>query len=55
MWRSGDLSHDPVVKAGLGLSSSEQIVGFVYLGRVEGERRIPLLLKPADFVDAWIG
>lgn len=55
MWRSGDLSHDPVVKAGLGLSSNEQIVGFVYLGRVEGERRMPLELNPEAFVGAWQG
>ena len=55
MWRSGDLSHDPVVKAGLGLGSHEQIVGFIYLGSAEGDRRTPPELDPAQFVAAWQG
>jgi nitroreductase len=55
IWRSGDLSHDPVVKAGLGVGAQEQIVGFIYLGSVEGERRTPPELNPADFVTAWQG
>ena len=55
MWRSGELSHDPLVKAGLGLQGTEQIVGFIYLGSVEGERRTPPELAPTDFVHAWNG
>ena len=55
IWRSGDLSHDPLVKAGLGVGEHEQIVGFLYLGRAEGERRTPPALNPADFVTAWQG
>lgn len=55
IWRSGDLSHDPVVRAGLGLSSHEQIVGFIYLGSAEGERRTPPELDPSQFVAAWQG
>lgn len=34
MWRTGDPAYDPFVKAALGLSSEDHIVGFVYLGRV---------------------
>ena len=55
IWRSGDLSHDPVVKAGLGVAEREQIIGFIYLGRVEGERRTPPELDPAQFVAVWQG
>lgn len=55
IWRSGDLSHDPLVKAGLGVGEHEQIVAFLYLGRAEGERRTPPALNPADFVTAWQG
>ncbi|KHL70625.1 MULTISPECIES: nitroreductase family protein [Pseudomonas] len=55
IWRSGDLSHDPLVKAGLGVGAKEQIVGFIYLGRAEGERRTPQELDPGDFVTAWQG
>ncbi len=53
MWRTGDLSYDPIVAAGLGLASHEQIIGFVYLGSVEGARRTPAPLAVADFVQSW--
>lgn len=32
MWRTGDESRDPTVKAALGLAPEDVIVGFVYLG-----------------------
>lgn len=53
IWRTGDLSHHPVVLAGLGVGVNEQIVGFLYIGSFEGERRNPPALEPADFVSAW--
>lgn len=31
-WRTGAMAESPVVKAGLGLSSDETLVGFIYLG-----------------------
>lgn len=55
MWRTGEFSYDAQVVAGLGLQAGERIVGFVYLGSVEGERRVPLALDPADYVAAWQG
>lgn len=53
MWRTGDLAYDPLVAAGLGLASHEQIIGFVYLGSVEGARRTPAPLALADYVQSW--
>ena len=55
MWRSGAQTESPVVRRGLGLASDEQIIGFVYLGSVGGERRAPRKLAPADFVQSWSG
>ncbi|MEO4047270.1 NAD(P)H nitroreductase [Pseudomonas sp. CAU 1711] len=55
MWRTGELTHNPRVRAGLGLTVQEKIVGFLYLGSFEGERRVPPALQPADFVSAWQG
>ncbi|HSC85466.1 MAG TPA: nitroreductase [Pseudomonas sp.] len=55
MWRTGELCYDARVRDGLGLEANERIVGFVYLGSVEGERRVPPALEPADFVGAWQG
>ncbi|MDX5371257.1 MAG: nitroreductase family protein [Pseudomonadaceae bacterium] len=53
IWRTGELSQNPRVCQGLGLSASEKIVGFLYLGSFEGERRTPPALPPGDFVSAW--
>ncbi|MBT8765114.1 nitroreductase family protein [Metapseudomonas boanensis] len=53
MWRTGEMSYNRQVAAGLGLSEQERIVGFLYLGSVAGERRNPPELQPADFVKAW--
>ncbi|WP_271105300.1 nitroreductase family protein [Pseudomonas tohonis] len=53
IWRTGELSYDRHVARGLGLADNEQVVGFLYLGSVEGDRRSPPELTPTDFVSAW--
>ncbi|MDT4810904.1 putative NAD(P)H nitroreductase YdjA [compost metagenome] len=53
MWRTGEMAYDRTVAAGLGLGEQERIVGFLYLGSVEGDRRAAPELAPADFVKAW--
>lgn len=41
-WRTGTPAFDETVKAGLGLSANEQIIGFIYLGTPDGRsRRLP--------------
>ena len=34
MWRTGAAVNDPEVRAALGLDDREEVVGFVYLGRL---------------------
>lgn len=42
MWRTGDPAYDANVKAALGLSEHDAIVGFVYIGTVpDGARKQP--------------
>lgn len=53
IWRTGDFSYDRHVAAGLGLADDERIIGFIYLGQVEGAFRTPPALAPEDFVSAW--
>jgi len=55
IWRTGELSHDAAVRAGLGLAADERIVGFLYLGTPLGELRRPPVLEPQAFVAAWEG
>ncbi len=53
MWRTGDFAYDPVVKAGLGVSDAEHIVGFLYLGTVSEPRSPQAPLDPARFFVPW--
>jgi len=53
IWRTGEMAYERSVAQGLGLDESEQIVGFIYLGTVQGERRTAPLLNTADFVSDW--
>ncbi len=38
MWRTGPNAGNPHVKAALGLDAEDDIVAFLYLGRVDPER-----------------
>lgn len=55
VWRTGELSHDRHVDAGLGLAANEQIVGYLYLGTPERELRTAPRLAVEDYVCAWPG
>lgn len=39
MWRTGSMAYHPTVIAGLGLSESEKIIGFLYLGTSIGPKK----------------
>lgn len=45
IWRTGEMAHDPEVRAGLGLQQSDRIVGFIYLGTAATP---PKPLQPID-------
>lgn len=53
IWRTGDNSYDDTVKAGLGLSAEEQIVGYLYLGTPEGVPKPLPEVRLADFLQTW--
>jgi nitroreductase len=55
MWRSGEMCHSPEVIQGLGVGPGEEIIGFIYLGSVQGPLRAAGTLNPEDFVSAWRG
>lgn len=55
MWRTGPLASAPQVKAGLGFAEQDEIVAFLYVGTVDGERRQVEELAPAAFVREWVG
>lgn len=55
MWRTGPMASDPHVKACLGFEARDEIVAFLYLGSVDGERRRAEVPDPAAYARAWTG
>ena len=53
MWRTGALAYDPYVAEQLGLKASERIVGFLYLGAVEGLLKTPRAVDVAGMMTHW--
>ena len=50
IWRTGDMAYDPIVANGLGLSDQDKIVGFIYLGEIDGRQKALPEIKVGDFV-----
>ena len=55
MWRTGGMAYHPSILTGLGLSSHEQIIGFLYMGKREGKSRNLPGLSVEDHVSHWEG
>lgn len=53
VWRTGEFAYDSRVAEGLGLADNERLIGFIYLGTPDSERRAPTRPDPAPFVGAW--
>ncbi len=54
MWRTGDMAYHPVVRAGLGVSAEETVIGYIYLGSPKKIRQAPQH-NQADYVQQWEG
>ena len=53
MWRTGDMTYNPLVQKGLDLEENEKIVGFIYLGQNEGRLKSLPEMSADDFVVRW--
>jgi nitroreductase len=53
IWRTGANAFDRKVMDGLGLGVNEQIIGFLYLGSVDGNAKPLPKLNVTDFVQEW--
>ncbi|MEP4146293.1 MAG: nitroreductase [Halioglobus sp.] len=53
VWRTGDAAFDRNVMDGLGLSDSEEITGFLYVGTRDGPPKPLPSLATTDFVSQW--
>ncbi|QJQ99573.1 nitroreductase [Halomonas sp. PGE1] len=53
MWRSGKYAFDPVVRKGLGLEEEDEVVAFIYLGRLGGRHKPLPEHDIGAFVERW--
>ncbi len=53
MWKTGDAAYDPEVKKALGLASTDEIVGFLYIGTPKAMPKLPLPPETAEFLASW--
>ncbi len=53
IWRTGDNAFDRAVMDGLGLTASEEIIGFLYIGSRQGAAKPIPELDTSDFVSSW--
>ncbi len=53
MWRTGAMAYDAVVHKGLGLKENEKIVGFLYIGEIDGRVKEIQHLEISQFVSRW--
>lgn len=52
IWRSGSLMFERSMHQGLGLTPSQKIVGFLYIGQIKACKKAPEL-DVGDFVEIW--
>lgn len=53
MWRTGAMAYDQSVMTGLGLSSQEKIIGFLYLGTIKGGSKQLIDPNVDEYFQEW--
>ena len=53
MWRTGEMAYSRMVNEGLGLTKNEKIIGFLYLGTVQGPPKPVKENDIDDFFQEW--
>jgi len=53
MWRTGSMAYHSTVIQGLGLSKEEKIIGFLYLGSIDGPSKPIIEPEISDFFKTW--
>lgn len=53
MWRSGSPAFQSIVMRGLGLQGSEKIIGFLYLGTLDGPTKPPPSTDYSKYLKEW--
>ena len=54
MWRTGSMTYHSRVREGLDVAQNEKIIGFIYLGSIEGKTRLVPEMNVSQYVKDWI-
>ncbi|MDC0893094.1 nitroreductase [Pseudomonadales bacterium] len=53
MWRTGSMTYHSRVREGLGVAQNEKIIGFIYMGSIEGKTRLVPEMNVSQYVKDW--
>ena len=53
IWRTGEMAYSDLVKKGLGLEKSDKIIGFIYIGQIDGKTKNLPKVDEKKVVDFW--
>jgi nitroreductase len=53
IWRTGEMTDNRWVKQGLGLDANDKIIGFIYVGEIDGRQKPLSELPIDDYVERW--
>ncbi len=53
IWRTGSMTYHARVREGLGVAENEKIIGFMYLGSIEGKTRLVPKIDVDQYVEDW--
>ena len=53
MWRTGGMAYHATVLHALGLQSNEKLMGFLYVGSIDGKSRVARHLETAEYFKSW--
>ena len=53
IWRTGEMAYSDLVKKGLGLEKSDKIIGFIYIGEIDGKTKNLPKVDEKKVVDFW--
>lgn len=55
VWKTGAPAYDPFVKTSLGLAADDEILGFLYIGKLIAGLPGPARPQAQDYVSHWVG
>ena len=53
VWRTGDNAFDQTVAGSLGLSETESVIGFLYIGSIAGEYKQLSAIDSSQYIERW--